>query len=511
MRVASGVSKWSRVAISGAALGAFAVAALAVEPPALIDSSAVVEATMEVATEGITHEENLGQQAALNKWLRGELPPTAVDTPVRVELTQEQINSIEFPEPVNGEPLKVGVVVPVTSRLRLDGLSTPNRGTLKGADQVGGGTLTPTADGGYVWSAAITSDNAGAIRVHLENFWLPMNAELYFYSRWGEAYGPYTGAGPDGAALDGTGEFWTPSVFGAEGILQLRVTGNMDDADLQDISLRVTEVGHIGRGVFGLPGDAQGGVASFCPTNASCVVNTNCVNEPIVNPVELAVAKMIWISGAYIYTCTGGLIADTVPSSQIPYFLTANHCLSKNNTNLEAFFQYQAACGSTGNCTGTWDDPPPGSFAGKTVGATVKATNRKGDFTLLQLSQNPPAGSVFLGWTATPVANSNNTPLYRVSHPSGAPQSYSDQTVSTSAPTCRGWPRGERVYSRGVNGATEGGSSGSPVVNASSQIVGQLSGCCGTNCANVCNNVNNATVDGAFAYYYNSVRPFLAP
>jgi hypothetical protein len=371
--------------------------------------------------------------------------------------------------------------------------------------------LTPTADGGYVWAAAIRSENAGAIRVHVENFWLPMNAELYFYSQWGEAYGPYTGAGPDGANPDGTGEFWTPSVFGAEGILQLRVTGNIDDADLQDISLRVTEVGHIGRGVFGLPGDAQGGVASFCPTNASCVVNTNCVNEPIVDGAELAVAKMIWIAGAFIYTCSGGLIADTVTSSQIPYFLTANHCLSKNNTNLEAFFQYQAACGSTSNCTGTWDDPPPGSFAGKTIGATVKATNRKGDFTLLQLSQNPPAGSVFLGWNNVAVANNHGLPLYRVSHPSGSPQSYSDQTVSTSAPVCSTWPRGERIYSRLVNGGTEGGSSGSPVVNASSQIVGQLSGSCGTNNSNVCDKVNNATVDGAFAFYYSKVQPFLAP
>jgi hypothetical protein len=83
--------------------------------------------------------------------------------------------------------------------------------------------------------------------------------------------------------------------------------------------------------------------------------------------------------------------------------------------------------------------------------------------------------------------------------------------VSTSAPTCTGWPRGERIYSRLTLGATDGGSSGSPVVNSSDQVVGQLSGGCGTNVNDPCDAVNNATVDGAFAFYWSSVQPILAP
>jgi lysyl endopeptidase len=469
---------------------------------------AKMEVPMEVATLSATPAEIAVDSARLSRWLDQERPAGVLESSVEIQLTQAEIHAIEFPEHVQDEPLKVGVVVPMTSDLRVQGLSN-RRG--KSATPLGGGILNSTADGGYVWAASIRSEQAGAIRVRIESFRLPPNAELFFYNGWGEVYGPFTGTGPDSLGEDGLGDFWTPSVLGSQGVLQLRVTGRMSRKDLESISFRVTELGHIGRGVFGAPGDADGDVAAFCPTNASCVVNAACVNQPIVDPVELAVAKMLWISGAFIYTCSGGLVNDTVPSTQIPYFLTANHCLSKNNSSLEAFFQYRANCGSTANCTGTWNAPPPGSFAGKTVGATVKATNRKGDFTLLQLNQNPPAGSVFLGWTNAPVANSNGVALYRISHPSGAPQSYSDQTVSTSAPTCQSWPRGERIYSRGVNGATEGGSSGSPVVNSSSQIVGQLSGACGTNVNNVCDNVNNATVDGAFAYYYNSVRPYLNP
>ena len=46
-------------------------------------------------------------------------------------------------------------------------------------------------------------------------------------------------------------------------------------------------------------------------------------------------------------------------------------------------------------------------------------------------------------------------------------------------------------------------------MNSGGQIVGQLSGACGTNVNDDCDAVNNATVDGAFASYYPTVQPFL--
>jgi len=109
------------------------------------------------------------------------------------------------------------------------------------------------------------------------------------------------------------------------------------------------------------------------------------------------------------------------------------------------------------------------------------------------------------------VANTNGVALHRVSNPNFGPQVYNEQTVNTSAPTCSGWPRGERIYSRDTLGGTDGGSSGSPVVNGSDQVVGQLSGACGTNVGDPCDAASNATVDGALAYYWTSVQPFLAP
>jgi lysyl endopeptidase len=83
--------------------------------------------------------------------------------------------------------------------------------------------------------------------------------------------------------------------------------------------------------------------------------------------------------------------------------------------------------------------------------------------------------------------------------------------VDTSKPTCRTLARGNFIYSGDTLGATEGGSSGSPVVNGAGQIVGQLYGACGTNLNDVCDAAHNATVDGAFAVSYPNLAAFLNP
>jgi hypothetical protein len=244
--------------------------------------------------------------------------------------------------------------------------------------------------------------------------------------------------------------------------------------------------------------------ANLCDFNAACTENAECVSiHAAIDAARNAYASILFISGPFYYVCSGGLIADTDTGSEIPYFLTANHCVGRDREakSLETFFQYVQPSCAAGSCS----LPAESS----TSGSTILATNKAGDYTLLQLWQPPPAGSAFLGWNDDPVAFTNGTDLYRISHPGGAPQAYSEHSVDASAPTCRTWPRGERIYSRDTFGATEGGSSGSPVLNASAEVVGQLSGACGYNLNDECDASNNATVDGAFAFYYPEVEPFL--
>ena len=72
----------------------------------------------------------------------------------------------------------------------------------------------PTADGGLVWATVVKADGAGAIRLHVQDLSLPKDAALYVYGRDDQAYGPYTGFGPNFS-----GDFWTTAVFGTEAVL----------------------------------------------------------------------------------------------------------------------------------------------------------------------------------------------------------------------------------------------------------------------------------------------------
>src|SRR5206468_494791 len=143
---------------------------------------------------------------------------------------------------------------------------------------------------------------------------------------------------------DATGDFWTTSVFGAEAILQLRTAGVDAGASLRGASFRVSEVGIISSSFTGPAPDAL--VASFCG-NPSCIVDASCYSG--ANAIKDAYAKMEWIAGAFIYTCTGGLLNDSNPSST-SYVLTANHCLSKSNNARSVTFYWRFR---TSSCNGS--------------------------------------------------------------------------------------------------------------------------------------------------------------
>ncbi len=374
------------------------------------------------------------------------------------------------------------------------------------------GAARGNGGGAFTWTASVKVSGATALRLHITDLDLPAGAALYVYNRAGQAFGPYAGRGPLG-----DGELHTNTVFGDELIVQLDAPGG----EARTPRLTLAEVGVMGRrfaapryGPKGAFAESHAGAifaeaSNLCSRNADCVINAACQSTAVVNDAKDAVASILFQSGASFYICTGGLIADTDTGTVVPFFLTAHHCISSSGeaSSLETYFDYQTTCNSP-NCT------QPYNNAGDTLGSTIKATGSTSDYSLLQLASTPVTAdgvTRYLGWLSTPVANTNNTALYRISHPAGSPQAYSEQVVDTSKPTCRTLPRGDFIYSRDTLGATEGGSSGSPVVNGASQIVGQLYGACGFNLNDVCDSASNATVDGAFAASYPNLAAFLNP
>lgn len=437
-------------------------------------------------------------QRIVHGWLMSERATLADRNPLELRLSAADLASVE--KAVNdGGRLRVGVAADVG--LAVDFAAKPRAG--EKAARFAHGALRNLEDG-WVWTSVVRSPGASALRVHFESFFLPVGSELYVYNRQGEAFGPYTGRGP----LQ-NGEFWSNTVIGDELTLQVRSRPTLAVVKtLGEPRFTISSVGHMGpEFLAGVLGQRNVEEKAFCSFNESCVENANCGStHSAVAAARDGVAHMLFISGRYYYICSGGLLADTDSSSTIPYFLTANHCISKGTeaSSLENFYQFETPCG--GSCY----DPYASSLP-RTLGASILSTSSTSDYTLMQLSQVPPAGSAYLGWDSSPIAFSNGAGLYRISHPGGAPQAYSEHTVDTSKGTCQTWPRGNWIYSNDEYGATEGGSSGSPVLNSSGLVVGQLSGGCGTNVYETCDTVSNATVDGALAAYFGSVSQWLDP
>jgi hypothetical protein len=469
-------------------------AACAVACSANLIAGEVRETHPRRATAGVPAQEHRLRQQVLQELLLAELPAGVLDRPLRVEVSAQEMDEVDRRSREDPGPTVVGLAKAVGVRVDLAIL-------VGGPGARGPGVLRPTPEGGFVWAVALTSAGASALRVGLAELRLPEAAELFVHNARGQAFGPYSGRAP-GAS----GTLWSHTVMGETLVVQLRHRGRADPANLRSAGFVIESLGRIGPRFLPAAATAQ---EAFCSYNASCIENAECFGPgtwSFLDEAQDGVGLMLWVSGAFLYTCTGGLLADTDDASEIPYFLTANHCLSKANAaaGLETYFQFRVPCG--GGCPAEWAG---GGI--QVLGATVKATNRTGDYTLLQLQQTPPAGSVYLGWTTAPVANADGTELFRVSHPATAPQAFSKQAVDTAAPTCITAPRGNWIYSRHQIGAIEGGSSGAPVCNAAGQVVGQLTGACGLNTGDPCDAVNHAIVDGALASYFEDVAAFLDP
>jgi len=415
-----------------------------------------------------------------------------VEEVIRVDVSSDELNAPAAP---GDRRLRVGAVKAANVNVEFAGLSAW-RLTAR-ALPYAHGAIRSNGAGGFEWTGVVRSDRATALRLHFNGFYLPRNAELYLSNDVGDVVGPYTGRG-----LNRDGEFWSHTLWGSAITLHLFYDGTDTDRVLGAARFAIAHVGHLdGAARVALSQPAPSELASnLCSYNDDCIKSAANASIPaLIQPAQDAVAYILFASGPWLYICSGGLIADTDAGSDIPLFLTANHCISRGReaNSLEAFFQY------TSGCSG-----PVGSDV---LGSSILASNRTGDYTLLRLNQQPPSDTVALQFSTTEVAFSNGTDLFRISHPSGAPQAYSTHDVDTSRATCSSWPRGSWIYSSDSYGGTEGGSSGSPVLNAAGKIVGQLSGACGYNVSDSCDSASNATVDGALASYYPEVASYLNP
>jgi len=280
--------------------------------------------------------------------------------------------------------------------------------------------------------------------------------------------------------LAGQGQIWTESVFNQTAVLECQVPPYIDPSS---ISLSVTALSHLYRSPI------------YRPKSSGCEKEVACF--PAWTDEAAGVALIDFIDQGTEYICTGCLLNDTVRNSTIDYFLTANHCVGNSTvaSTLEAFWFFQAD-----SCHGTVPDINSVPFTSGGATFLDGINYQQGtDFTLLRLHESPPDGVTYLGWT-TALPTSSET-VTCIQHPNGL-----DKRISFGHKAAAGAGFEDFTGVRWYDGVTEGGSSGSPLLNAQHVVIGQLYG--GNS---GCNNLDGTDVFGRFDLTYQMIQLWIDP
>jgi uncharacterized repeat protein (TIGR01451 family) len=335
-------------------------------------------------------------------------------------------------------------------------------------------------DGSTVAAVRITSTGAASVRAALRPTRLPDAAIVRFQAPGDAEVFEIAGADVNAAVARNAASgdtsadarlYWSPLVAGDTLLVEVQLPRGVEPGDMR---LAVPALSHLVTSAaknFAVP-----------DKSAACEVDAMCS----ASPTEMnAVARMLFTSGASTFLCTGTLLADMDASSTVPYFLSANHCISTqaSASSLATFWFYRsAACNATS----------AGAFVELAGGATLLYASSAADATytdtsFMRLNSLPPAGAVYAGWSATQA--SVGTSVTGLHHPGGDWLKVSEGTV-TNDWRCTMPTNGQFTcdtagapgfYSVGWQlGITEPGSSGSGLFRDDGTLVGQLYGGSGT-------------------------------
>lgn len=304
-----------------------------------------------------------------------------------------------------------------------------------------------------VWSETIVSPGATFLRLHFRGFSLaPADWVTVSNPESSESW-TYRNAGPKG-----TGRFWSFAVSGDTAVVEIHGGRRPGHGYVIDA------VGH-GTVQIGPPAPEPEVV---CGTDGREDVACHLT---AVDAAQGPVSRLLFVSGAFLYACTGWLI----DGSDADMLITNNHCISRQSEvdSLQATFNLQrSTCGGD-------TDAEISNFAG---GVLLKTNNvdRRGnkdglDYTLLTLIGNPEAIWGELVGSTKQVAVDDL--IWFIQHPGGGVKMIgywedAEKTVRCAVGAVN------RTYGRSAPGSqtayacdSEGGSSGSPIVD---EVTGEV-------------------------------------
>jgi lysyl endopeptidase len=404
-------------------------------------------------------------QVQAGPWVGGEraLGPKAVEVP-RLHLSA-QAKSKALPTHIELTPPDAADMAAVRSRNRPSmsakrvtiGVNRP----LQSAAVTRGSDLAWTeVDAGAAAQASMTSSGAAAMRMSIELAGVPADVQMVFFGSDDPSrlFGPVR----VGDIADRTQAWWSPITEGDTQTVEFFAPGASAE---RARSLVITGAAHL----FAGPSSKFTKRVQEIGDAGACNIDTACSPLATSTPFQDAVAsvaQMVFTSGAFQGLCTGTLLNDSDPSTQVPYFFSANHCFDNENpppfntpaqmqtvaNSLTTIWHFEAnACHSA---------TPVSNWTQVSGGAQFLYGNPQQDALFLRLNNAPPEGSWFLGWDASTAAN--GTPVAVIHHPSGDLKKVSLGSILrlTASQSVGGGtiPFYEVAYN---SGTTEPGSSGS--------------------------------------------------
>lgn len=367
------------------------------------------------------------------------------------------------------------------------------------------GTWSILPNGDRVWRVQMTMPGAKGTELFFDNFYLPQGSRLHVYSPdRAQMIGAFTSRNNHESRL-----FATDIIKGESCIIEYFEPVEV----LGQGSFNVFEFGYVYRSVNIAQDDFQTRESMASDT---CEVDVKCPEGTAYPDQIRGVCRIIVKVGTSTGYCSGSAINNTNLDCT-PYILTAQHCgvgASTADFNLWKFyFNYQRSACSSG-----------GSLNNMVTGAALVANSNdvsgssisKSDFILCRANANFPSSYnvYFNGWDRQNVGSTSGVSIH---HPAGDYKKISTYTTTLVSSAWSGSNTHWRVTWAATvsgHGVTEGGSSGSPIFNASKLICGQLSGG-----SSYCTSPTAPDLYGKFSYNWIScgttsnrqLKPWLDP
>ena len=245
-------------------------------------------------------------------------------------------------------------------------------------------------DGAAVAALVLASPGAAGIRVQLLAKSVPEDLKAGFYDpRDAEGTVEWISADELTSTSSTTDDgylYWSPTVGGDRIGIELRIPSGAS----RGASVAIPRISHLDQTVDA----AQRSSEALCDQ-----IDAVCRSDRISDPARNSVAKYLYTTeSGETASCTGNLLNDQDLATQIPYFLTANHCaetVAEVASTEFYWFHETPVCG----------DDSAYSTLRQGRGATRLAHDGfyGSDMALMRLHEKPPSGVGLAGWTTETV------------------------------------------------------------------------------------------------------------